>query len=62
MPSPHLRHLAILDPAAGRASINIFHDFYDIYALDCLMLMTYIIYQAVGRTDRTQQKMAALTK
>jgi hypothetical protein len=30
--------------------------------LDCLMRMTYIIYQAVGRTDRTQQKMAALTK
>ena len=42
--------------------MNILHDFHDIYALDCLMLTTYILYQAVGRADRTQQKMAAYTK
>jgi hypothetical protein len=42
--------------------MNIIHDFHDIYSLDCLMPTTYIFYQAVGRADRTQQKMAARTK
>jgi hypothetical protein len=32
--------------------MNIIHDFHDIYSLDCLMPMAYIMYQAVGRTDR----------
>jgi hypothetical protein len=40
------------DSLAG-LSINIIHHFYDNYSFDCLILATYIIYQAVGRFDRT---------
>jgi|SRR6266508_1345125 len=35
------------DYEAG-SSMRIIHDFHDIYSLDCLIPMTYIIYQAVG--------------
>jgi hypothetical protein len=36
--------------------MNIIHDFYDIYALDYLIRAAYIVYQAVGRTDRNIEK------
>jgi hypothetical protein len=42
--------------------MNIIHDFHDIYSLDCLMPTTYILYQAVGRSNRTPEKMAARKK
>jgi hypothetical protein len=40
--------------------MNIIHDLYDIYALDCLIRAAYSIYQAVGRSNRTLEKMAVL--
>jgi hypothetical protein len=42
--------------------MNSMHDFHDIYALDCLMPTTDILYQAVGRANRTPEKRAALQK
>ena len=36
--------------------MNILHDYYDNNSLDCLMCGAYILYQAVGRTDRTSEK------
>jgi hypothetical protein len=38
------------------------HDSHDIYALDCLMPMTYIIYQAVGESNRIAEKISARRK
>jgi hypothetical protein len=40
--------------------MNIIHDVYGIYALDCLIRAAYMIYQAVGRTHHTPEKIAAL--
>jgi hypothetical protein len=42
--------------------MNIIHDVYDIYALDYLIRAAYIIYQAVGRSDRIQSKIASRKK
>jgi hypothetical protein len=42
--------------------MNIIHDFHDIYSLDCLINAAYILYQAVGRSNRTPEKMAARKK
>jgi hypothetical protein len=42
--------------------MNIIHDFHDIYSLDCLISAAYIIYQAVGWSNRTPEKMAARKK
>jgi hypothetical protein len=42
--------------------MNIIHDFPDIYSLDCLINAAYIIYQAVGRSNRTQSKIASRKK
>lgn len=38
------------------------HDSHDIYALDYLMPMTYIIYQAVGESNRIAEKISARRK
>src|SRR5262245_51592048 len=43
-------------------SMNIIHDLYDNDSLDFSMITAYIMYQAVGRIDRTPQKIAALKK
>jgi hypothetical protein len=42
--------------------MRIIHDFHDIYSLDCLINAAYIIYQAVGRSNRTPEKIAARKK
>jgi hypothetical protein len=42
--------------------MNILHDSYDNDSLDCLITTAYSIYEAVGRTDRTPEKMAARKK
>jgi hypothetical protein len=46
----------------ARSFMNILHDFYDIYSFDYSMITAYSIYQAVGRTDRTQHKMAPVKR
>ena len=42
--------------------MNSIHDIRDNNALDCLMATTDILYQAVGRANRTPEKRAALQK
>jgi hypothetical protein len=39
--------------------MKIIHDLYDNNSLDYSMITAYIMYQAVGRTDRTPEKIAA---
>jgi hypothetical protein len=40
-------------------TMNIMHNFYGNNSLDCLIFMSYLINQAVGRSDRTQEKSVA---
>jgi hypothetical protein len=42
-------------------NMNIIHDIYDNNSLDCWISMAYIIDQAVGRSDRTQEPRATPT-
>jgi hypothetical protein len=42
--------------------MNIIHDSYDNDSFDYSMPTAYIIYQAVGRANRTQRNKAVLTK
>ena len=51
---PHIASNHHTDAEAG-SSMRIIHDSYDNNSLDFLMRGAYIIYQAVGRTDRTQE-------